>query len=640
MLLIEESEFIDAFPTEIMTTGSIDQMVAEEKKDDIPSSPLRILIYTACYNIIDGVTLTIRKLESTIINEGGHVCVVTTRSGNNDNTHLVPEHPNRRIVWVEDAIPVPFTEEEKSKNQTYFLGRSLCRQVLKEIKGFAPNLVHLTVPDITGLEMIDYARRNNIPLMGTYHSNIAEYLDHYGVSFMKPLVLAFFRHSYNFLQALYVPTPYMKRFLTDSSLYKLHRYTDLKVWGRGIDLEKFNPNRRSEKFRARLNISPSEVVICFVGRLVYEKRPDIFANVIQRLHHSKVSFKAIVIGGGQYMPEMEKLPNTICLGWISNSDELAIAYASSDIFLFPSSLETFGNVTLEASACGLPIVVEAGCSGHLMKNGVTGFACPAGNENAFYNATLALIVNLRMREQFSVASRQHSYKFEQSIVLSDMIQNYHRTIEEFDLKYHSSHYNRDRLWKKQEGCYFDSGLVVYPMSLWVVLRITYFLVKIGTFLFAIFRLFRSALRLLLPLLRLFQCISRTCKIKFRHSKLVLQKVFNHVSVVRDIENSTKGSSKSSQLASVNTHTKLNDPSNRSKRNFNLHSSSPTEKYKRSASAAPREMKWLVILVQHFANFIIFNIRMQSIIQVALTSFFSTSNNTFNRRKKRKDDFYN
>ena len=99
-----------------------------------------------------------------------------------------------------------------------------------------------------------------------------------------------------------------------------------------------------------------------------------------------------MVGAGPYENEMANLPNTTHLGWLAGHD-LSVAYASSDIFLFPGALETFDNVTLEAAGSGLPLVVEEECSGHLVQNGASGYACPQDNEEAFYAATLELLTN-------------------------------------------------------------------------------------------------------------------------------------------------------------------------------------------------------------------------------------------------------
>merc|ERR1712228_903838 len=140
---------------------------------------------------------------------------------------------------------------------------------------------------------------------------------------------------------------------------------------------------------------------------------DIFANVIRRLNQDPtvtVPFKALVIGAGDYYDELEKIPNCICTG-LMKFDKLPVAYASSDIFLFPSSLETFGNVTLEAASSGLPIVAERGCSGHLIEDCKSGFACVASDEDAFFEATYRLVVDVDLRKRFSKASRQVSLKY-------------------------------------------------------------------------------------------------------------------------------------------------------------------------------------------------------------------------------------
>lgn len=426
---------------------------------------LRVLIYTACYNVMDGVTITIRKIESAIIEAGGSVCVVTTGSGNKNNTNLVPEHPRRKVLFLDDAVLLPFTESGKDSDQEYYLGKSLSADDLSIMSEFNPTVVHITVPDCVGLQVIEYARDNGIPLMGTYHSNIIDYMDHYGTGFLKCVIAAYFNHTYGFLQTLYVPTPYMKQYLTESVHYRIHKATNLKVWGRGIDLNTFNPQHRCSAFRASLSIEPNEVVFLFVGRLVHEKRPDIFANVMRRLSKEDIRFKALVVGAGPYESEMNKLPNTICVGWLSNIDDLATAYASSDIFLFPGALETFGNVTMEAAASGLPIVAEAGCSGHLIEHGVSGFACPDGDEDAFFEAAHRLAVDNLLRNRFSSASRRLSLKYDKSIVMSEMIDNYHATINEFDTEYKGCHFIRDKSWKSKLPNSFPGGQIPYPWLL-------------------------------------------------------------------------------------------------------------------------------------------------------------------------------
>jgi phosphatidylinositol alpha 1,6-mannosyltransferase len=395
------------------------------------------------------VTLTIRKIEQEILACGHHVCIVSTKSGNLEYTHLDGEHPNRTVIFLDNAIPIPFLNDPHHPENSYQLGFSLSAAVKRRIADFEPSLVHVTVPDSTCLHLIQYARDREIPLMGTYHSNIPEYMGHYpGCGWLKHVLNAFFRHQYNFLQALYVPTPFIHRFLTDTA--KLDRVTDLGVWGRGIDLQRFSPTHRSIKFRRKMGFSDDDVVLCWVGRLVPEKRPDIFCNVVRRLHEQKIPFKALVVGSGPIEDEVQALPNTVFAGWM-NGDELSVAYASSDIFLFPSAVETFGNVTLEAAASGLPLVVEQGCSGHLVRHGQNGFACPANDFDAFYESTVCLLLDHQERKRMSEYGRQFSMQFEKRAICKKMLENYTKVTDQFYTSFGGHHANRDQEYQKEHS---------------------------------------------------------------------------------------------------------------------------------------------------------------------------------------------
>ena len=238
--------------------------------------------------------------------------------------------------------------------------------------------------------------------------------------------------------------------------------TNLDVWGRGVDLTKFSPVHRSLIFRHKLEIKDDTPVLLFVGRLVPEKRSDIFASVVRRLHDEGVDFHALVVGAGADEDTVSNLPNTTLLGWL-NGDKLSEAYASSDIFLFPSAVETFGNVTLEAAASGLPLVVESGCSGHLVKDGVNGFGCTAGDEDAFFRATYELCVDRVKRLTYSQESIKLSETLEQRRVCRMMIDNYHKNTEEFYTTYSGHHGERDHVYTKPGS--FVAGTNPRPLGL-------------------------------------------------------------------------------------------------------------------------------------------------------------------------------
>jgi len=247
----------------------------------------------------------------------------------------------------------------------------------------------------------------------------------------------------------------------------MYRYsvTEVKVWGRGVDLERFTPRNRSEAFRSNLGIPTDCPLILYVGRLVSEKRIDIVADVVKRLAKENVNFRCIIVGAGPFDYLIENLPHTSHLGWLSG-DELTTAYASSDIFLFPSSVETFGNVTLEASASGLPLVVESNCSGHLVDHGENGYACEAGDVYAFYQGTLELAQSAEMRAAFSLKSLEKSSEMDQHKVVREMLNNYQEVRHDFYHTYGGNHYTRDEAYNKAGS--FKMGMDPRPVGWFIV----------------------------------------------------------------------------------------------------------------------------------------------------------------------------
>ena len=409
------------------------------------------------------VTLTIRKLEQEILDAGHHVCILTTKSGNLKHGDLVPTHPNRTLLYMDNALVIPFLGDPESEDVGYQIGLELSRTIQKKMLDFEPTIIHITVPDLTSTHVILYARKNEIPLMGTYHSNIPEYMIHYeGMSWAKHFISSHMCQQYNFFQALYVPTPYIATKLRDS--YGLDACTDVRIWGRGVDTEVFNPCYRSLEFRRSLGIADDTCVILWVGRFVPEKRFDIFISVIRRLNEIKANFHALVVGAGQMEKEIDGLLNTTCAGWLSG-ESLSVAYASSDIFLFPSSVETFGNVTLEAAASGLPVVVEALCSGHLVIEAENGFKVQEGSHDIFFEKTLALVVDQKKRRSFGDRSRELSLSLEKAVVVRQMIDHYDQVTNEFFGTYGGHHANRDEVYTQPGSFLFGRHPRLFVLSI-------------------------------------------------------------------------------------------------------------------------------------------------------------------------------
>ena len=269
--------------------------------------------------------------------------------------------------------------------------------------------------------------------MGTWHSNYADYLQFYNIGFIRWFVDKYLL-SFYLTMPTFVPTPFIKQKLV------AHGFPEQQVglWGRGVDLNLFNPRNRSMAFRQSKGIKDDEIIILWCGRLVKEKSPDVWMQVIRKLYEERIPFKALVVGSGSYEEEMAKLPNTQYMGFLSGN-ALSEVYASVDIFLFPSEVETFGNVTLEALASGVPCIASAGCSGHLVVDRKNGFVCKKAHVDEYYPYTKKLILDATLRKKLADQARPSIANLEHHKVMNMMVMNYSKVISDAKKKpYRSS----------------------------------------------------------------------------------------------------------------------------------------------------------------------------------------------------------
>lgn len=396
-------------------------------------SELRVLIFTACYFVLDGVTLTIRRLESHLRSKGAIVKILTTVPDDMDKEQI-------QDLIVLPGIKIPFT----NAGDGYAFGGGLDPNTTRLIEEFNPNVIHFTVPDLVGLDGIRWCQRNNVAYIATWHSNYCDYLKYYFLEWiLKPAFLRYLQGFYEQIPVVYVPTPFILNKMESEGFGKS---TELREWGRGVDLKLFSPERRSNEFRSSRGISEHDVVVLWVGRLVPEKRPDIWTEVLQRLESEGISCKGMVVGHGTYEATLSQMHNVICCGWLSGV-HLAEAYASADILLFPSDVETFGNVTLEALAAGCPSIVESTCSGHLVEHGYNGYTCPAGDFEHFYQATKNLVQDDKLRKEMSQHARQSAWKYERNKILQQMSENYKDAI----VRHRNPDYIVDRMKSSPEA---------------------------------------------------------------------------------------------------------------------------------------------------------------------------------------------
>jgi glycosyltransferase involved in cell wall biosynthesis len=211
-----------------------------------------------------------------------------------------------------------------------------------------------------------------------------------------------------------------------ADILRSHGITEgLRLWQRGVETDTFAPDHRSLDWRRSLGIEDDEVAVTFVSRLVWEKGLDVYADIIERLRERGIPHRSVVVGDGPAREELEeRLPETIFTGYLDGTD-LSRAYASSDVFLFPSDTETFGNVTLEAMASGLPTVcANAVGSRDLVNDETTGILCPPGDVSAFTDAVEQLATDDERRHAMGEAARKRAMEFEWDTILARMNRYY------------------------------------------------------------------------------------------------------------------------------------------------------------------------------------------------------------------------
>ncbi len=223
------------------------------------------------------------------------------------------------------------------------------RLVKKYLNEFKPDVVHVVNPSLLGVAGVYYTKKNKLPLLCSYHTHLPKYADYYNVSFIKPVLWGYLRLLHNRAHQNLCTSQSVLTELTEQ------KFNNVKVWERGVDAEKFHPGNKNEKMRERLTAGKTEkTLLLFVGRLASEKNIERIKDVLQRAPEVCLA----LVGDGPFRKELEKHfegTNTVFTGFL-HGDELAQAYASSDIFVFPSTTETLGLVLLEAMASQLPVV--------------------------------------------------------------------------------------------------------------------------------------------------------------------------------------------------------------------------------------------------------------------------------------------
>ena len=373
---------------------------------------LRIALFSGNYNYVrDGANQALNRLVGYLLRQGAQVRVYAP----------VVKHPafppTGEMVNI-NAFKVPRREE-------YRIPFNLPHEARRDLKTFAPNVIHVSSPDFVAHRAISWARSRNIPAVASVHTRFDTYLQYYGLKYLEPAARAIMRRFYRRCDAIVVPAESTAAIMRAQRMNK-----DISIWARGVDRGQFNPERRSHEWRRAHGIGDDEMVVSFLGRLVLEKGLDVFADAIDAARAMDVPLRVVAIGDGPARDYFrERLPDAIFTGQLT-STELATALASTDVFLNPSITETFGNVTLEAMACGLPVVaaVASGATS-LVRDEVTGRLSDPGDIDCFADSLAEYQRDPGLRAKHGAAGLEFAKTMDWDEINAVVMHVYERVIE-------------------------------------------------------------------------------------------------------------------------------------------------------------------------------------------------------------------
>lgn len=369
--------------------------------------PIRIALFSGNYNYQrDGANLALNKLVDFLLRQGAQVLVFSPTSRRPDFP------PTGELVSI-PSIPFPGRKE-------YRLGLGLPAAARQRLEAFQPDIVHLSAPDWLGNEALKFACSKGWPVVASVHTRFESYWRYYGLRLLEPWSLGVLRRFYARCRQIYVPSESMAEALRAEGVEG-----DMRIWPRGVNSACYSPARRDPIWRARFGAADDKPVIAFVGRLVLEKGLDVVAEALDILRARGLPHRVAIVGDGPERVRLEaRLPHAVFTGFLTG-DDLAAAYASSDIFFFPSATETFGNVTLEAMASGVPTVcADATGSRSLVKAGRTGYLCAPTDARAFADALESLILDPDRRAQMGAAARQEALTYAWDALLGQVLASY------------------------------------------------------------------------------------------------------------------------------------------------------------------------------------------------------------------------
>jgi len=357
------------------------------------TTPLHITLVTETWRPeINGVAMTLGRMTDGLRHLGHRFTLVRPRQHAND---LPATEANLREVLVA-GCPIPGYRGLR-------FGLPAKARLLEAWCADRPDVIQVATEGPLGASAIAAAHKLDIPVVSEFHTNFHAYSRHYGFGWLEGLVAMHLRRLHNKSAVTLAPTFAVARELTDAG------YRSVRVVSRGVDIALFNPQQRSKALRAHWGVGEEQLVVAYVGRLAAEKNLLLVTQTFAAIRKLHSNARLLFVGDGPMRTQLQRSDATYLFAGMRRAEDLAAHYASTDLFLFPSLTETFGNVTLEALASGLGVVAyDCAAANELIRDGDNGRVVPRDDSAAFIAAALeltrnpAMLTTLRQRAHASV----------------------------------------------------------------------------------------------------------------------------------------------------------------------------------------------------------------------------------------------
>jgi glycosyltransferase involved in cell wall biosynthesis len=370
--------------------NSIDSPIVLE---DYPATrpSLRIAVVTETWPPeVNGVAMTLAKLVQGLSHRNHDVQLIRPRQTKTDS----PMSDASLEEVLMRGMPIPRYPELK-------LGLPSKKTLVKTWTLRRPDVVHIATEGPLGWSALQAAKVLKLPVTSDFRTNFQSYSKHYGVGWLRKPIVAYLRKFHNATACTMVPTRELMRTLSQNG------FANLKVVSRGVDTKLFNIAKRDTSLRSSWGATDDTKVLISVGRMAPEKNLDQVLKTYDALKSTGQAFKLVMVGDGPLKEQFQKrYPEIIFPGMLSQTN-LAAYYASSDLFIFPSQTETFGNVTLEALASGIPVLAfDCAAARDWVQTGVNGWLIAENNPEGFAAQAVTVFNSKDLLEQITQSTRQ------------------------------------------------------------------------------------------------------------------------------------------------------------------------------------------------------------------------------------------